>query len=30
MSEDRWAAITGQDTVLLLAAFAVHLGGAVG
>ncbi|WP_328687680.1 hypothetical protein OHA74_55060 [Streptomyces phaeochromogenes] len=30
MSEDRWAAITSQDTALLLAALAVYLGGAVG
>ncbi|MFJ6783208.1 hypothetical protein [Streptomyces yangpuensis] len=30
MSEDTWAAITSRETVLLLAALAVHLGGAVG
>ncbi|MGW6908903.1 hypothetical protein [Streptomyces sp. NPDC054940] len=30
MSEDSWAAITGPDTVLLLVALAVYLGGAVG
>ncbi|MFD5016216.1 hypothetical protein [Streptomyces chartreusis] len=30
MSEDTWAAITSRDTVLLLAALAVYLGGAVG
>ncbi|WP_406483872.1 hypothetical protein [Streptomyces sp. NBC_01568] len=30
MSEDTWAAITSRETVLLLAALAVYLGGAVG
>ncbi|MEW2138905.1 hypothetical protein AB0892_20300 [Streptomyces sp. NPDC005409] len=30
MSEDTWAAITSRETVLLLAAVAVYLGGAVG
>ncbi|MFD8050407.1 hypothetical protein ACFV5E_44055 [Streptomyces chartreusis] len=30
MSEGTWAAITSRDTVLLLAALAVYLGGAVG
>lgn len=30
MSEDAWEAITGRGIVLLLAALAVHLGGAVG
>ncbi|WP_329112232.1 hypothetical protein [Streptomyces sp. NBC_01353] len=30
MSEDTWAAVTGRDTVLLLAALSVYLGGAVG
>ncbi|MFD9518214.1 hypothetical protein [Streptomyces sp. NPDC059979] len=30
MSEDTWAAVTSRDTVLLLAALAVYLGGAIG
>ncbi|MEV7556473.1 hypothetical protein [Streptomyces sp. NPDC089795] len=30
MSEDTWAAITSRETVLLLAALALYLGGAVG
>ncbi|WP_371591738.1 hypothetical protein [Streptomyces virginiae] len=30
MSEDTWAAITSRDTVLLLVALAVYLGGAIG
>ncbi|MFB6518465.1 hypothetical protein [Streptomyces sp. NPDC056401] len=30
MSEDTWAAVTSRETVLLLAALAVYLGGAVG
>ncbi|MEU6315290.1 hypothetical protein [Streptomyces sp. NPDC047014] len=30
MSEETWAAVTGRETVLLLAALAVYLGGAVG
>ncbi|MFE2553472.1 hypothetical protein ACFXGI_33800 [Streptomyces sp. NPDC059355] len=30
MREDTRAAVTGRETVLLLAALAVHLGGAVG
>ncbi|MFJ8669902.1 hypothetical protein [Streptomyces sp. NPDC093600] len=29
MSEDDWAALTNTDTVLLLAALAVYLGGAI-
>lgn len=30
MSEDTWAAVTSRDTVLLLAALSVYLGGVVG
>ncbi|MFJ3877144.1 hypothetical protein ACIPW5_06770 [Streptomyces sp. NPDC090077] len=30
MNDDTWAAITSRETVLLLAALAVYLGGAVG
>ncbi|MEU9865224.1 hypothetical protein AB0D99_30595 [Streptomyces sp. NPDC047971] len=30
MSEETWAAVTSRDTVLVLAALSVYLGGAVG
>lgn len=30
MSEEDWAALTSTDTVLVLAALAVYLGGAIG